>query len=134
MQQESALCGRSPRRFPMPRRLTLHTILACASITLAALAWLYSVRRVRDVERRLADAEDRLSLAEWSQRDEAAIQDGAHRGMLTRLDRLEKRTACKRIHAADLPEGWVRAPIPVRGWVDDEEAFNPLMRGGSRVR
>ena len=104
----------------------LHTVLACLSVILAALSWLYSCRRVRDVERRLADAEDRLTLAEWTHRDEAAIQDGYRRALLARVAKGER--PCRRIHAADLPDGWVRAPVAVRGWVDDEERFNPLIR------
>ena len=108
----------------------MHVVIAYASLLLATLLWVWSLRRsLRDVERRLADAENRLSLAEWTQRDESAIQDGYRRGYLARLRQLDRRDPCRRRHAEDFsPLVYRPAPIPQAPWHDDEEAFNPLMR------
>ncbi len=83
----------------------MHTLVACLSVIISLLAVAWSVRRVRAVERRLGDVEDRLSL------------------------RLAKVERGRRV-PADVLERllWKPAPIPREAWKDDEEQFNPLMR------
>lgn len=108
----------------------MHILLALLCVVVLALIVSVTVlcRRVSRLGRRLEDAEDRLSLAEWAAED-ALVSDHGHRVVIhERLAKIERAAPCRRRHAEDF-ESLLRrpAPIPQPGWRDDEELSNPLM-------
>jgi hypothetical protein len=108
----------------------MHALLLLLSVALAALVWhVTTLRRRVQAQHELLGAatallRERIDAAA-EREDVVAARLAALEADVVKLQGGALKIAykfCPRAHAADLPPGWVRAPVR------DEEEVNPLLR------
>jgi hypothetical protein len=102
----------------------MDTLIACLSIVLVAFAWAWSIRSTRTLTRKIHRLEQRVSADRRVADDRADVAEGRYYATVRRIGEIAKASKpCRRIHAGDLPMGFVRAPT----WRDEDEV-NSMLR------